>query len=203
MDSPWPQQSRYYILSWLGTPRTLRVCGGPFFILVTNSHNLSVYGLPLKQAIKIRQLELTWDPPNGRWGCVVVPFSFLSQTCTIWLSMDSPGPSNHKRARWSAEGPQVQVSGIKGMKMDNQQSKRFAKQLLSDITYALACISYASCCQKRRGLKQQQQNSSGLVWTAFPCGKRYNAVPSGPSGPLGGSWGVGQCPRIEKFCGFL
>ena len=29
IDSPWPKHLRFDILSWRGTPRTLRVCGGP------------------------------------------------------------------------------------------------------------------------------------------------------------------------------
>ena len=58
MDSHHPQLSRFDILSWLGTPRTLRVCGGPFIISDTKPHNVKVYGLPWTTAI-------TWEPEQA------------------------------------------------------------------------------------------------------------------------------------------
>ena len=142
-DSPGPQQPRFDILSWLGTPRTLRtprVPGGHFVIFVSNPCNMGVYGLPWTPAIKIWHFKLTWDPkdtedtegtrrslchfcfkslqygclwtpldpsnqdltfwadlgPQGHWGHRGYPevtLSFLFQTLTIWVSMDSPGPN--------------------------------------------------------------------------------------------------------------
>ena len=46
MDFPGAKQSRFNILSWLGTPRTLSKSWGLFTIFSINTHNTGVYGLP-------------------------------------------------------------------------------------------------------------------------------------------------------------
>ena len=123
MDSPWPQQSRYYILSWLGTPRTLRVCGGPFFILVTNSHNLSVYGLPLKQAIKIRQLA---DLGPTQWPLRVCggPFFIFVTNLYNMVVYGLPWPQQSQESqmkRWRAAGTSFRYKGYENGQSTKQK----------------------------------------------------------------------------------
>ena len=58
-DSPGPQQSGFDIISWLGTPRTLRtprVYRGHLVIFVSNPYNMGVYGLTRTPVIKIWHL---------------------------------------------------------------------------------------------------------------------------------------------------
>ena len=63
LDYSRPRKSKWEILSWPGTPRTLRTltCGGHFVFFVPNPYNMGVYGLPGTPTVKIWHFELTQD----------------------------------------------------------------------------------------------------------------------------------------------
>ena len=110
--SPGPQQSRFDILGWLWTPRTLRsprVPGGPFAIFVRNPNNMCVYRLPWTPAIAIWHFELTQDHLNTedtegarrslclscskplQYGCLRTSLDPSYQDLSFWADSGPPG----------------------------------------------------------------------------------------------------------------
>ena len=54
------------------------------------------------------------------------------------------------------------------------KTKRFAKQLLSDVINALASVYCVYCCRNQTALNPPKKNNSysALLLTAFSCGKQ-------------------------------
>ena len=82
LDFSRPRKSKWEILSWPGTPRTLRTltCGGHFVFFVPNPYNMGVYGLPGTPTVKIWHLDRADSGPPGHWwhrGYAEVPLFFV------------------------------------------------------------------------------------------------------------------------------
>ena len=117
-DYPGPKQSRLYILSWLGTPRTLRtrVCRGPSAFFVPPTILLKAEVLPVTPTIWVSidspghqqsrfgifsWLKTTWTLMTPRsllfcsksqqYGCLQTPLDPSNQDLAFWVDSGPPG----------------------------------------------------------------------------------------------------------------